>query len=81
VALACSDAVKLRQAARQAGKAEGQARYEEIVLRADQEATIIVAQAREEAQNLEQKGRLRMEIAVCKAVAYVMGKALDGVDG
>jgi hypothetical protein len=81
VAIACSDAVQLRQAARQAGKAEGQARYEEIVLHADQESGIIVAQAREEAQDLEQKGRSRMEMAVGKAVAYVLGKALDGVDG
>jgi flagellar biosynthesis/type III secretory pathway protein FliH len=81
VVIACSDAAKLKQQARQAGKQEGQAQYAVIVAKAEEEARAMITQAQEEAETLQRKGLARMEVAVHEAVAYVIGQAPEGENG
>lgn len=74
LAAAHAQATDLKRQAIQAGQRDGQAQYQDIISQAEQEARVILAQARSQAQHLRQKGDLRMEDAVRQAVAIVIGQ-------
>lgn len=59
--------------ARQKGRKKGKILYKEIVLTAEDESRAFVSQANNEAENLRQKGKQMISIAVCQAVNFVIG--------
>ncbi len=68
---------RLKKQARETGVREGKILYKEIVARAEEEAHAITVRARNQAADLRQKGRSRMELAVQYAVKIVLGLAND----
>lgn len=74
LAIAQSQAADLKRQAVQAGRRDGEARYQEIISQAENEARAILAQARSQAQQLCQDGNLRMDDAVRHAVAIIIGR-------
>ena len=74
LAVAQAQAADLKRQAAQTGQRDGQAQYQEIISQAEQEARVILAQARNQAQHLRQNGNLRMDDAVCRAVAIIIGQ-------
>lgn len=62
------------EGARTAGDRAGQARYKEMISKAEEEARAISLQAEHRAERLHQRGRRRMEQAVAMAVALVTGQ-------
>ena len=69
---------KLKKQARESGAREGKILYKEIVARAEEEARAITAHAQNQAADLRQKGRNRMELAVEYAISIVLGLEDDG---
>jgi flagellar biosynthesis/type III secretory pathway protein FliH len=67
--------------ARELGRREGGARYQEIVSEAEQAAHALVTQAHSQTEDLRRKGQQRMEAAVRWAVGLVIGQEeeTDGV--
>lgn len=73
VAEARAQATQLKRQAREAGSRAGQASYREILTTAEEGAQVIQAQANQRARELRRKGETRMEEAIRRAVALVIG--------
>lgn len=71
-------ATRIKRQARESGTHAGKIQYKEIVARAEEEARAITAHGQNQAENLHQKGRSRMELAVEYAVSIVLGLDKDG---
>lgn len=56
-----------------AGEQEGQARYKEMLKKSEDEATALVAEARQQADRLRQSGKSQMEALVERIVKFVTG--------
>lgn len=69
------DAASLVRDAREAGRQDGQARYAEILARAEEEAEMLVTQAKGRATELRQQGDSRMDAAVHQAVKIILSVA------
>lgn len=70
---ACQQAVQTRQQARVAGEQEGKARYKEILSKSEDEATALVAEARQQADGLRKIGGSQMEKLVGRIVRFIVG--------
>lgn len=70
-------AVRMVAEAREAGLRGGQARYQEIILGAKEEADGILAMAQGQVEELSQRGEQRMEHAVQQVVSMVIGLEED----
>jgi len=68
---------RLKKQARESGVREGRILYKEIVARAEEESRAITVRARNQAEDLRQKGHSRMELAVEYAVNIVLGSDKD----
>ena len=68
-----AQAAQLKRQAKEAGSRAGQARYKEIISTAEEQAQVIRAQANQRARDLRRRGETRMEEAIRKAVALVIG--------
>ena len=66
-------AARIKKQAREEGTRTGKVQYKEIVSRAEEEAHTIIAYAQNQADILQQKGRIRMEMAVEYAVSIILG--------
>ena len=73
VARAKSQAKELLADARQSGQREGDKRYKEIVSNAEEEAQVIIAQARKRAENLRRRAGHRLAIGVRCGLNVVIG--------
>jgi vacuolar-type H+-ATPase subunit H len=69
-----SQAELLRIQAREEGQRAGQARYQEIILKAEEEADAIIAIARKRAEYLRLSGELRMDGGVSYATNLILGQ-------
>jgi vacuolar-type H+-ATPase subunit H len=68
-----AQAADLKREAREAGRREGRAQYEQLVSRAEVEAEALLAQAHSQAEDLRRKGDMHMDSAVHRAVEVVVG--------
>ena len=66
--------------ARQIGNREGEKRYREIISKAEEEAKLIVAQARKRAEHLHRRAGQRLEVGVSRAMNVVIGFDEAGED-
>jgi hypothetical protein len=78
VARATQDAEVIKKRALEAGSREGQMRYREIISKATEEAELLVAQAKQRAEELRRNGDRRMEAAVRLAVNLILGMEKKG---
>jgi cell division septum initiation protein DivIVA len=62
----------LKREAHESGMIQGQARYKELISKADEEAKILVEEARVKADSLRQHGQVRMQAAATYAVDIVI---------
>jgi vacuolar-type H+-ATPase subunit H len=72
IANANAQAAQLKNDAREQGKREGLARYQDIINNAEEEARAIIAQGQRSAEELRRKGSERMQIAVSHALSIVI---------
>lgn len=72
LAKARSEAASLIRNAREAGQQDGQARYADILARAEEEAEILATQAKGRAAELRRQGEARMDSAVQQAVQIIL---------
>jgi vacuolar-type H+-ATPase subunit H len=72
LAKARSEAASLIRKAREAGQQDGQARYADILARAEEEAEILATQAKGRAAELLRQGEARMDSAVQQAVQIIL---------
>lgn len=72
VNVACSEAVKLKQRARQEGDQEGEAYYAREVAQAKAEGKALVSQASLEAEQRTQRGQANMEEIVDRVVNFIL---------
>jgi vacuolar-type H+-ATPase subunit H len=70
-------AAKIKKRAREEGTRAGKVQFKEIVSTSEEEARAITAQAQNQANTLQQKGRTRMEMAVDYAVNIVLGLEME----
>ena len=73
LAKARSDAASLKKQAKERGLRKGQVQYREVVSGAEEEAQALVARAQVRASELLNRGDQRIEMAVQKAVEFVVG--------
>lgn len=66
------DATRIKHQAGEDGAREGKERYRAVLLQAKSEADAIVDQAHKLAEDIEQRGKRRLEEAVCQAVDIVI---------
>ena len=66
-------ALDLKHQARETGRREGQAQYQEIISKAEDEARALVEQAHHRAKVLRRQGDLWMDDVVRRAVEIVVG--------
>ncbi|MBN1146154.1 MAG: hypothetical protein JXA78_02780 [Anaerolineales bacterium] len=66
--------------ARTTGTLRGQARYKEILSKAEEEAGALIAQARAQAEDLRRLRYQCMAEAVCFAVHFIVGQEGNGED-
>lgn len=69
-----SQAELLRIQAREEGQRDGQARYQEIIVKAEEEADAIMASARKRAEELRLRGNLRMDAGVSYVTNLILGQ-------
>jgi vacuolar-type H+-ATPase subunit H len=74
IARANSQAGLLRIQAGEAGKRDGQARYQEIIVKAEEEAEEIIALARKRAEDLKLRGKLRLDVGVSHVIKLILGQ-------
>jgi vacuolar-type H+-ATPase subunit H len=60
--------------ARQSGRSEGQARYREIISKAEEDAHVMIALANKQAEDLHRKGDRLLDTAMCLAVNIILGE-------
>jgi vacuolar-type H+-ATPase subunit H len=68
-----SEAVK--RSASEAGTKEGQARFNELISRATEEANALVVEANDQVRKLRRRGQRQMKAGVSYAVSLVLGLA------
>ena len=68
-----SEASSLKKQARERGFLRGQAQFQEIIAKAEENAKVTVAQARQRSDELSKRGRRRIEAAVRKASSIIVG--------
>jgi vacuolar-type H+-ATPase subunit H len=73
LAKARSEAANLKRQAKERGLRKGQVQYQEVVSGAEEEAQALVAKAQKRASELLQRGEQKIELAVQKAVNFVLG--------
>jgi vacuolar-type H+-ATPase subunit H len=73
LAKARSEAANLKRQAKERGQRKGQSQYREVVSGAEEEAQALVAKAQKRASELLQRGEKKIEIAVQKAINFVLG--------
>jgi vacuolar-type H+-ATPase subunit H len=78
VALAKAQAKDLLNDARQFGKREGEKRYKEILFNAEEEAQVILVQARKRAARLRRRADQRMVLGVRYALDTIIGLEQPG---
>jgi V/A-type H+-transporting ATPase subunit G/H len=78
LAEARTQAARIKKQAREEGTRTGKVQFKEILSRAEEEARAIIAHARNQAENLHQKGHSHMELAVEYAVSIVLGLDKNG---
>jgi len=76
VSKARSEAATLKMQAMERGRKRGQAQYEEVISRSEEEARVMVAQAQRRSDELLRRSVRRIEQAVRQVVNIVTG--LDG---
>jgi vacuolar-type H+-ATPase subunit H len=69
-----SQAKLLRIQAREEGQRDGQARYQETIVKAEEEADAIIAFARKRAEVLRLRGELRMDVGVSYVINLILGQ-------
>ena len=74
------DAGAVKNQALEDGNREGQARYQEIILEAKEEAKQFITLAQGQAEEISQRGDQHMEQAVQQVVEVVIGIEEDGED-
>jgi len=67
-----SQAELLRIQAREAGQRDGQANYQEIIDKAEEQAEELIALAHRRAEDLRRRGELRMGIGVSHAIKLIL---------
>lgn len=78
IAKAAQEAAAIKKQAQETGSREGQARFREIVLKATEEAELLVAQAKHREEELRRDGDRRMDVAVRRAVNLILGTEKEG---
>lgn len=71
-------AALLKKQGHEAGTRDGQIRYKQIISNAEEEARMIVEQARKQADGLRQKGQARMDMAIQEVISIILGLKGDG---
>ena len=71
-------AEQIKRQAQEEGKRKGKAVYEEILLRAGEEAQSIVTQAKNRSTEMQRRAEQRMEAAVSLAAKIVIGSENNG---
>jgi len=74
LAKAHEQAAEMKVQAVQAGRQEGEQRYQALVAEAQAQATEILARAQEQAAAMERDGAARLEGAVSQAVQFILGE-------
>jgi len=77
-AAARARATLLKKQAQESGTREGQNRYKELVSKAEENAHAIVERAHNQAAELREQGRARMELAIQDATGIVLGLRAGG---
>ncbi len=72
-----SEAASLKKQAKERGFRRGQAQYQEVISKAEENAQVTVAQARRRSQELSQRGRRRIDEAVRKVTDIILGLGAD----
>ena len=72
-----SEAANLKKQAKERGLQRGQAQYQEVILKAEENAKVIVAQARRRSEELSQRGRRRIDEAVNSVASIIVGLEAD----
>jgi vacuolar-type H+-ATPase subunit H len=72
-----SEAASLKKQARERGHRRGQAQYQDITSRAEEDAKVMIAQAQRRAEDLSHRGRRRIDEAMREAVMIVVGTDAD----
>ena len=72
IARANSQAELLRIQAREAGQRDGQAHYQEIIVKAEEQAQALISLAHKRAEDLRRTGELRMGIGVSCAIKLIL---------
>lgn len=75
-----AQAALLKKEAKVKGEREGQIRYKEIIAGAEEEASVILAQAGQKTVSLRRSGQARMDRAVDRALQIVLGTIGTGTD-
>ena len=77
-AAARAQAALIKKEAETQGIREGQIRYKDTVAKAEEQAQVVIAQANHEADDLRQRGKLRMDSAVNEALNVILGVKGNG---
>lgn len=77
IANANAQAAQIKNDAREQGKREGMARYQDILHIAEEEARSIVARGHRNAEELRYKGSTRMQTAIHHALSIIIDKDED----
>jgi vacuolar-type H+-ATPase subunit H len=72
---AYKQAEDLKRMDREVGSQEGQARYREIISKAEEEAKLLMAEVHERAKKLHRYGRQQMLLSVSYIIELVIGMA------
>lgn len=72
-----SEAASLKKQAKERGFRRGQAQYQEIITKAEENAQVMVAQARQRSDELSLRGRRRIEEAVRNTASFIVGLEAD----
>lgn len=71
-------AAGIKKQAEETGEREGQIRYKEIIAKAEEQASLITAQAHTDAESLCRSGETHMQQAVAEALRIILGVKNSG---
>ena len=77
VATGQAQSTLIKTQAKEDGQRDGEAKFREIISKAEEESRAIVAQAHQRAEKLRRKGRRRMDLAVRMAFLSLVGSEGD----
>ena len=80
IAEARAQAAQIKKEAKEKGEREGQIRYKEVIVGAEEQAKAILAQTRQRTEILRRNGQSRMDRAVERALQIVLGTSGTGED-